>query len=179
MYGPAGRGLNGGASQATLLVQDIQANSCIQVVKVVSREQRREQLAYTSSNERLWRLGRCRPAGQLTSEQLWRHRSYDDYVASCRVARKWTPPTLLFLGARGAGRLGMERQLLILYGSQTGTAQDVAEEVARQAEQYWIDARALPMDAVGAAALPAQRLVVFIMSTTGQGKLPARGHPRC
>eukprot|EP01051_Picozoa_sp_SAG22_P024854 SAG22_NODE_7083_length_778_cov_2.849779_1_plen_222_part_10 len=78
----------------------------------------------------------------------------------------WHSRTMAALG-------GPQREeLLILYGSQTGTAQDVAEEAARQAERYWIDARALPMDAVGPAALPGQRLLVLIMSTTGQGETP-------
>lgn len=32
----------------------------------------------------------------------------------------------------------MERELLILYGSQTGTAQDLAERIGREALRYFI-----------------------------------------
>lgn len=40
----------------------------------------------------------------------------------------------------------MERRLLVLYGSQTGTAQDVAERVGREAKRRHFTARVLAMD---------------------------------
>ena len=64
------------------------------------------------------------------------------------------------------------KQLLVVYGSHTGTAQDVAEDIGRQAGRYWIDANVLPMDAVGAANLRSHPHVVLVMSTTGQGDTP-------
>jgi sulfite reductase alpha subunit-like flavoprotein len=64
------------------------------------------------------------------------------------------------------------KQLLVVYGSQTGTAQDVAEDIGRQAGRYWIDAHVLPMDAVGASELRSHRHMVLVMSTTGQGDTP-------
>lgn len=39
-----------------------------------------------------------------------------------------------------------DRQLLVLYGSQTGTAQDVAERVGREGRRRHFRMRVLPMD---------------------------------
>lgn len=39
-----------------------------------------------------------------------------------------------------------ERRLLVLFGSQTGCAQDVAERVARAAKRRWFRSQVLPMD---------------------------------
>ena len=39
------------------------------------------------------------------------------------------------------------RQLLVLYGSQTGTAHDVADRVVRDAKRRHFSSRAVPMDA--------------------------------
>ena len=36
--------------------------------------------------------------------------------------------------------------LVILYGSQTGTAQDTAQRIARQAKRKWIQVQVLPLD---------------------------------
>ena len=59
------------------------------------------------------------------------------------------------------------KQLLVVYGSQTGTAQDVAEDIGRQAGRYWIDAHVLPMDAVGASELRSHRHVVHTTPVRG------------
>ena len=40
----------------------------------------------------------------------------------------------------------MDRRLLVLYGSQTGTAQDVAERVGREAKRRHFAARVVAMD---------------------------------
>ena len=39
-----------------------------------------------------------------------------------------------------------ERRLLVLYGSQTGTAQDTAERVGREGKRRRFRTRVLPMD---------------------------------
>ena len=39
-----------------------------------------------------------------------------------------------------------DRRLLVLYGSQTGTAQDVAERVGREGKRRHFRMRVLPMD---------------------------------
>ena len=62
--------------------------------------------------------------------------------------------------------------LLVLYGSQTGTAQDVAERIGREAYRRHIHARVMPMDAYPIASLIEETVVVFVCSTTGQGDEP-------
>ncbi|KAL1925663.1 uncharacterized protein VTP21DRAFT_546 [Calcarisporiella thermophila] len=64
------------------------------------------------------------------------------------------------------------RKLLILYGSQTGTAQDVAEMLAREARRYHFQAQVLAMDEYDKAELVQEKLVVFVCATTGQGEEP-------
>jgi len=60
----------------------------------------------------------------------------------------------------------------VLYGSETGNAQDVAEEIARTTERLRCDTVVLPMDGVQLRDLVSHTLVVFAISTTGQGEMP-------
>ncbi|KAF5909748.1 NADPH-dependent diflavin oxidoreductase 1, partial [Clarias magur] len=62
--------------------------------------------------------------------------------------------------------------LLLLYGSQTGTAQDTAERIGRQAQRRRIAVRVQALDAYSVANLISEALVVFVCSTTGQGDPP-------
>uniref|UniRef100_A0A8C5HE89 NADPH-dependent diflavin oxidoreductase 1 n=1 Tax=Gouania willdenowi TaxID=441366 RepID=A0A8C5HE89_GOUWI len=62
--------------------------------------------------------------------------------------------------------------LLVLYGSQTGTAQDSAQRIARQAHRRHLHVRVLPLDDYDVANLITETLVVFVCSTTGQGDPP-------
>ncbi|XP_061887354.1 NADPH-dependent diflavin oxidoreductase 1 [Entelurus aequoreus] len=62
--------------------------------------------------------------------------------------------------------------LLILYGSQTGTAQDTAQRIARQALRRRLQVHVLPLDDYDVANLISESLVVFVCSTTGQGDPP-------
>ena len=64
------------------------------------------------------------------------------------------------------------RELTILYGSQTGTAQDVAEGLGRSAERYAIDATVCAADDVEPSRLPQLALLVVVCSTTGDGATP-------
>ncbi|TYZ61191.1 hypothetical protein PybrP1_009883 [[Pythium] brassicae (nom. inval.)] len=65
-------------------------------------------------------------------------------------------------------------RLLVLYGSETGTAQDVAEHVAQQAAARCLpDTHVTSMDALPLAKLlPRCDIVVFVASTTGDGEPP-------
>ncbi|WIA13190.1 hypothetical protein OEZ85_006782 [Tetradesmus obliquus] len=63
-------------------------------------------------------------------------------------------------------------RLLILYGSQTGNAQDVAERVAREARLLLFAPSIMPMDAYPLQHLPDEKLVVLVTATTGQGDPP-------
>ncbi|KAK9790549.1 hypothetical protein WJX73_010811 [Symbiochloris irregularis] len=66
----------------------------------------------------------------------------------------------------------MGTDLLILFGSQTGNAQDVAESVGRSAQLRQLTSTVVAMDAFDIARLHEQVAVIFIASTTGQGETP-------
>jgi sulfite reductase alpha subunit-like flavoprotein len=58
--------------------------------------------------------------------------------------------------------------MLVLFGSQTGNAQDVAERIVWRArlDHRW-DACCLPMDTVSLEQLPSHQVAVYVCSTTG------------
>ena len=62
--------------------------------------------------------------------------------------------------------------LLILYGTETGTAQDVAESVRREAMLRRIRARVVSFYEYEIENLAKERIVVFVVATTGQGEIP-------
>ncbi|XP_066569284.1 NADPH-dependent diflavin oxidoreductase 1 [Amia ocellicauda] len=62
--------------------------------------------------------------------------------------------------------------LLVLYGSQTGTAQDTAERIGRQAQRRRVEVRVEALDSYNVADLITESLVLFVCSTTGQGDPP-------
>ncbi|KAF9178794.1 NADPH-dependent diflavin oxidoreductase 1 [Haplosporangium sp. Z 767] len=64
------------------------------------------------------------------------------------------------------------RRILFLYGSQTGCAQDVAENAAREARRMHFSASVSAMDDYDRSLLIREHFVVFIASTTGQGEEP-------
>ncbi|XP_055386344.1 NADPH-dependent diflavin oxidoreductase 1 [Condylostylus longicornis] len=63
-------------------------------------------------------------------------------------------------------------RLLILYGSQTGTAQDIAENIWRTSKQYNFSGPVLPLDEYKIENLIYEELVLFVVATTGQGDEP-------
>ncbi|CAB0001240.1 unnamed protein product [Nesidiocoris tenuis] len=69
--------------------------------------------------------------------------------------------------------VGERFPFLILYGSETGTAQDSAERLWRLATRQGFDARVMAMDEFPITDLLYERVVVFVVSTTGQGDPPA------
>ncbi|XP_041098613.1 NADPH-dependent diflavin oxidoreductase 1 isoform X2 [Polyodon spathula] len=62
--------------------------------------------------------------------------------------------------------------LLVLFGSQTGTAQDTAERIGRQAQRRRFHVRVEALDSYNVVSLISESLVVFVCSTTGQGDPP-------
>jgi len=66
----------------------------------------------------------------------------------------------------------MERRLLVLYGSQTGTAQEVAERVGREGRRLHFNVQVSSFDDFPLNLLPTQSLVTYVTSTTGQGEEP-------
>ncbi|NWR48887.1 NDOR1 oxidoreductase, partial [Regulus satrapa] len=65
-----------------------------------------------------------------------------------------------------------ERRLLVLFGSQTGTAQDTAERIGREAKRRHLRCRVQALDSCDVANLIHEPLVVFVCATTGQGDPP-------
>ncbi|XP_043914460.1 NADPH-dependent diflavin oxidoreductase 1 [Protopterus annectens] len=65
-----------------------------------------------------------------------------------------------------------DRKLLVLFGSQTGTAQDVAERIGREAKRRQFTCRVEALDSYNIATLITEPLVVFVCATTGQGDPP-------
>lgn len=66
----------------------------------------------------------------------------------------------------------MDRKLTILYGSQTGTAQDLAENIWRESKKYFFSGNVMPMDKYDVQLLISEKFVVFVCATTGQGEEP-------
>lgn len=67
------------------------------------------------------------------------------------------------------------KSMLVLYGSQTGNAEDAAQRVGREAERRGFQPRVLPADYYmnTIESLPQEEIVIFVISTTGQGEFPS------
>ncbi|KAJ5087793.1 hypothetical protein N7456_011409 [Penicillium angulare] len=65
------------------------------------------------------------------------------------------------------------RSALILYGSETGNAQEVAEELGAVAERLRFSTHVSELNQVKPEVLCNYTLTIFVVSTTGQGDLPA------
>jgi sulfite reductase alpha subunit-like flavoprotein len=63
-------------------------------------------------------------------------------------------------------------KITILFGSQTGCAEDVAERCKRQAKSRGFSPSCFAMDEYDKTQLPMENIVIFICSTTGQGEEP-------
>ncbi|KAJ7339371.1 NADPH-dependent diflavin oxidoreductase 1 [Desmophyllum pertusum] len=64
------------------------------------------------------------------------------------------------------------RRISVLYGSQTGTAQEVAERIGREAKRRYLSASVLALDDYNVTRLIKEELVIFVCATTGQGDEP-------
>lgn len=73
----------------------------------------------------------------------------------------------------------MRGSLQILFGTQTGTAQDIAERIARDAARRGFSVSFAGLDKYDVALLPKldKDLVVFVVSTTGDGEMPDSAKP--
>ncbi|KAM0255850.1 hypothetical protein ACHAQJ_005355 [Trichoderma viride] len=65
-----------------------------------------------------------------------------------------------------------ERSVLVLYGSETGNAQDIAEELGRLCQRLHFKSHVEELDAMELSVLLQYQLVIFVISTTGQGDMP-------
>eukprot|EP00124_Ichthyophonus_hoferi_P000294 Ihof_evm20s10 gene=Ihof_evmTU20s10 len=64
------------------------------------------------------------------------------------------------------------RRLLVLYGSETGTAEEVAERIVREGKRRHFKTQLSAMDNYDISRLIHEPLVIFVCSTTGQGSNP-------
>ncbi|CAI5952368.1 unnamed protein product [Closterium sp. NIES-65] len=64
-------------------------------------------------------------------------------------------------------------RLLVLVGSETGNAQDAAEQVAREAARRGYGVRVTSMADYRAEQLPGEAVVVLVVATAGQGEVPS------
>ncbi|KAL9618310.1 MAG: hypothetical protein Q9160_006960 [Pyrenula sp. 1 TL-2023] len=67
----------------------------------------------------------------------------------------------------------LDRKSLVLYGTETGNAQEIAEEIGRTLERLRFDAHVCEFDESSAENLANNTLSVFVVSTTGQGDFPS------
>ncbi|OCB88873.1 riboflavin synthase domain-like protein [Sanghuangporus baumii] len=65
-----------------------------------------------------------------------------------------------------------ERNILILYATETGNALDVAEQIAREAKRRLFTVRLSSVDVYPLEELVHEALIVFVVSTTGSGVEP-------
>ena len=66
----------------------------------------------------------------------------------------------------------INERILILYGSQTGTAQDLAENIWRESKRFYFKSTVKSMDDYNVLDLISEECVIFVCSTTGQGEEP-------
>ncbi|KAI1470638.1 riboflavin synthase domain-like protein [Daldinia caldariorum] len=64
------------------------------------------------------------------------------------------------------------RRILILYGSETGNSQDLAGDIERLAERLHFKTQVQEMNDIELNALLQYPLIIFVISTTGQGEVP-------
>ncbi|KAJ8954736.1 hypothetical protein NQ318_011431 [Aromia moschata] len=63
-------------------------------------------------------------------------------------------------------------KLTILYGSQTGNAQDLAERIWRESKRFYFRSTVKSLDEYDVLELINEKCAVFVCSTTGQGEEP-------
>ncbi|GAB0138130.1 NAPDH-dependent diflavin reductase [Epichloe bromicola] len=65
-----------------------------------------------------------------------------------------------------------DRTVLVLYGSETGNAQDMAEELGKLCQRLHFTSAVKELGNVDLSELLQHELVLFVISTTGQGDMP-------
>ncbi|KAF2400862.1 NADPH dependent diflavin oxidoreductase-like protein 1 [Trichodelitschia bisporula] len=65
------------------------------------------------------------------------------------------------------------RSALVVYGSETGNAQDVADEIGRVCSRLRFTTTVADFNSISLRQLLQHQIVIFAISTTGQGDLPA------
>lgn len=63
-------------------------------------------------------------------------------------------------------------KIAVLFGSQTGNAQEVAERIWRDSKRFYFRTTIKPLNDYNVLDLKNETCVIFICSTTGQGEEP-------
>ena len=114
----------------------------------------------------------------LDGPSLWWTAGYATALARARSGVAETAPpanasaTMTLATARTAPAAAEAQRLSIVYGSQTGNARRVAEQVAREAEAAGLPVRLLRADAYPLRELASERLLYVVISTQGDGDPP-------
>lgn len=64
------------------------------------------------------------------------------------------------------------QKISILFGSQTGNAQDLAERIWRESKRFYFQSSVKPLDDYNVADIVQEECAIFVCSTTGQGEEP-------
>ncbi|MCJ1379298.1 NAPDH-dependent diflavin reductase [Xylographa soralifera] len=75
-------------------------------------------------------------------------------------------------GSMGNGSAAKHRRALVLYGSETGNAQDIADEMGRMTERLHFLTTVVHLDAIEPSILLDYSVILISISTAGQGDLP-------
>jgi len=88
------------------------------------------------------------------------------------LAQGHTPPALAVIAGGAANVPATAQPLTVIYGSQTGNARRVAEQLANQLEATGLPVRLLRADAYPTRELANERLLYVVISTQGEGDPP-------
>lgn len=84
----------------------------------------------------------------------------------------FVPPSLLFMSSKSL-KMPTSSHFTILYGSQTGQAQAIAEEIHENSSQHGLQSKLFCLSQTEKKfTLEKEPLVVFVVSTTGEGDPP-------
>jgi sulfite reductase (NADPH) flavoprotein alpha-component len=90
------------------------------------------------------------------------------YLAGLLSADKLVAPTASTSASAGVEAL----PLLMLFGSQTGTAEALAGRLTKEAGKHGFNCRAMSMDAYGKINFAEEKRIALIISTYGDGEMP-------
>tara|TARA_B100001996_G_scaffold381489_1_gene371023 strand:- start:497 stop:949 length:453 start_codon:yes stop_codon:yes gene_type:complete len=66
----------------------------------------------------------------------------------------------------------MSKEVLILFGTETGNAEDLADQAGRKASKYELEANVKGMDEVSLADFSSSNRIIIFCSTWGDGEQP-------
>ncbi|MBC3786961.1 nitric oxide synthase oxygenase [Spirosoma utsteinense] len=116
------------------------------------------------------------PSAGGSSTPAWHHEMRDFYLSPSYhyAADKWmvVDTDMVLAGENGAAETSSETgRILILYGSETGTAESYARQTARRLNQH--HPLVMTLNEYDTTKLDQERVVLVVTSTFGNGELPS------